>query len=156
MIAKIAVAAAIYAIDKPYDYRIPEGMTLCAGQRVSVPFGRANRCSEGVVLSVVEGDETRLKPVAEVLDQKPLLDERELRMAAFVRERYFCTFYDAMKAILPAGIWFREEERYQIAVETDWRMQIHRQPDALAVMEALEALGGAADASAPRRRTGQR
>ncbi len=151
MIAKIAVAAAIYAIDKPYDYRIPEGMTLCAGQRVSVPFGRANRCSEGVVLSVVEGDETRLKPVAEVLDQQPLLDERELRMAAFVRERYFCTFYDAMKAILPAGIWFREEERYQIAVETDWRMQIHRQPDALAVMEALEALGGAADASALRK-----
>ena len=28
MVAKIAVAAANFAIDKPYTYRIPEGMTV--------------------------------------------------------------------------------------------------------------------------------
>ena len=42
MIAKIAVSAATYAIDKPYSYKIPEGMTLQPGQRVQLPFGRAN------------------------------------------------------------------------------------------------------------------
>ena len=61
MIAKIAVAAAIYAIDKPYDYRVPEGMLLRSGQRVSVPFGRSNKRSEGVVLALTEGDESKLK-----------------------------------------------------------------------------------------------
>ena len=144
MIAKIAVAAAIYAIDKPYDYRVPEGMLLRSGQRVSVPFGRSNKRSEGVVLALTEGDEVKLKPVERPLDAEPLLGERELHLAAFLRERYFCTFYEAIKAILPAGVWFREEERYTITSE-DWRGQIHRKPEALAVMQALEALGGSAD-----------
>ena len=144
MIAKIAVAAAIYAIDKPYDYRVPEGMLLRSGQRVSVPFGRSNKRSEGVVLALTEGDEVKLKPVERPLDAEPLLGERELHLAAFLRERYFCTFYEAIKAILPAGVWFREEERYTIASE-DWRGQIHRKPEALAVMQALEAFGGSAD-----------
>ena len=40
MIGKIAVSAANFAIDKPYSYRIPEGMALQPGMRVQVPFGR--------------------------------------------------------------------------------------------------------------------
>ena len=42
-IAKVAVAAATYAIDKPYDYLVPSGMELSVGCRVTVPFGRGNR-----------------------------------------------------------------------------------------------------------------
>ena len=55
MIAKIAVAAATFAIDKPYSYRSPEGMTLQPGIRVQVPFGRGNRRTEGIVLAVEPG-----------------------------------------------------------------------------------------------------
>ena len=43
MIAKLAVSAANFAIDKPYSYRIPESMVLRPGQRVIIPFGRGNR-----------------------------------------------------------------------------------------------------------------
>ena len=46
MIAKIAVSAATYAIDKPYSYRVAEDMALCSGQRVMIPFGRGNRRTE--------------------------------------------------------------------------------------------------------------
>lgn len=144
MIAKIAVAAAIYAIDKPYSYRIPEGMSPCVGARVSVPFGRSNKRSEGVVLALEQGDESKLKPIAQLLDEAPLLDEKAIRLAAFLRERYFCTFYDAIKAILPAGVWFRETERYRIT-EENWQEKITRQPTALAVMQTLADMGGAAD-----------
>ena len=56
MIGKIAVSAAVFAIDKPYSYRIPEGMELRPGHRVQVPFGRANKASEGIVLSVEPGE----------------------------------------------------------------------------------------------------
>ena len=144
MIAKIAVSAAIYAIDKPYSYRVPEGMTPMVGARVSVPFGLANKRAEGVVLALTDGDESKLKPIDGVLDAEPLLDERALHMAAFLRERYFCTFYDAVKAILPAGVWFQEHERYTVA-EENWRETVQRQPVAQAVMQTLCDLGGAAD-----------
>ena len=151
MIAKIAVSAAVFAIDKPYDYRVPEGMKLRPGMRVSIPFGRANRTCEGVVLALAEGEEAGLKPVAAALDDAPVLDERGLHLAAFLRERYFCTFYDAIKAVLPAGIWFRERNRYAIVPDADWKTAISRRPDALAVMQTLEALGGSAEEEALRR-----
>ena len=51
-IAKVAVAAATYAIDKPYDYLVPPGMELSVGCRVTVPFGRGNRTAEGMVLQL--------------------------------------------------------------------------------------------------------
>ena len=145
MIAQIAVSAAVFAIDKPYDYRIPEGMTLVPGLRVRVPFGRANKPTEGVVLALTEGSEEKLKPVAETLDDAPVLSERELHLAAFLRERYFCTFYDAIKAILAAGVWFREKSRYAVVPGTDWRHAAARRPGALAVMQTLESLGGSAE-----------
>ena len=52
MIAKIAVAAANFAIDKPYSYAFLPGMLLQPGTRVMVPFGRGNKPTEGVVLQV--------------------------------------------------------------------------------------------------------
>lgn len=149
MIAKIAVSAAVYAIDKPYDYRVPPNLKLLPGQRVAVPFGRSNKRCEGVVLALGEGEEDSLKPVVEWLDPEPLLDERALRLAAFLRERYFCTFYEAIKAILPAGVWFRERERYEIRAE-NWRATVC-QPVQASVMQTVEALGGAADYEVLRR-----
>ena len=73
MIAKIAVSAANFAIDKPYSYLVPEGMALQPGQRVQLPFGRANRRCEGIVLGVEEGSEEKLKAVERVLDEEPIL-----------------------------------------------------------------------------------
>ena len=103
MIAKIAVSAANFAIDKPYSYRIPEEMTLQPGQRVQLPFGRANKRTEGIVLAVESGAETNLKPIDCCLDQEPLLTEKQLRLAAFLRERYFCTF------MMPSAACFRRD-----------------------------------------------
>ena len=151
MIAQIAVSAAVYAIDKPYSYAVPPGMELMAGERVMVPFGRGNRSTEGVVLSLEEGDEAELKCVDRVLDQEPVLDDAMLRLAAFVRERYFCTFYQAVRAILPVGLWFQIQDTFTLAAGRPWAEQSIRKPEAAAVLRFLEDLGGAGTYSAFRR-----
>ena len=109
MIAQLAVAAAVYAIDKPYSYRVPEGMQVQPGLRVLVPFGRGNRRSEAVVLALQDTAQRDLKVIERALDDAPILSQAQLQLAAFMKERYFCTFYDAVKAILPAGLWFDEK-----------------------------------------------
>ena len=45
MVAKVALAAATYAIDRPYSYKIPAELEgrIQPGMRVMVPFGRSNR-----------------------------------------------------------------------------------------------------------------
>ena len=150
MIAKIAVSAATYAIDKPYSYKIPEGMTLQPGQRVQLPFGRANKRTEGVVLTVETGNEEKLKAVERCLDEAPILSEHQLRLAAFLRERYFCTFYECLRVMLPAGLWFQARERISLTGDRSWKEKTIRKDGAAEVLALLESLGGAAEESALR------
>ena len=145
MIGKIAVSAANFAIDKPYSYRIPDGMTLAPGQRVLLPFGRGNRTAEGVVLSLETGDETGLKAVEKCLDETPVLTAEQLRLAAFLRERYFCTFYDAIRAILPAGLWFDTRESYSLTEDRSWKEANIKKETARRILSFMEELGGRAE-----------
>ena len=147
MIAKIAVSAATFAIDKAYSYAIPEGMTLTPGQRVMLPFGRGNRRCEGVVLSVEEGAAQGLKAVEQVLDEHSLLSPTMLRLAAFLRERYFCTFYEAVRVMLPAGLWFKEKNTYRLTEDLSWKDKPPRREYAQEFLTCMEDLGGQAEES---------
>ena len=146
MIAKIAVSAANFAIDKPYSYAVPEEWSLLPGVRVTVPFGRGNRRCEGVVLAVEEGSTENLKPVEKILDEKPVVSQLQLRLAAFIRERYFCTFYEAIRAMLPAGLWFQTKETYSLTEERSWKEKNIRNAGARTLLNLLEELGGQAEA----------
>ena len=150
MIAKIAVSAANFAIDKPYSYRIPEDIALKPGQRVQLPFGRANKRAEGIVLALESGDESKLKPIDCCLGEEPILTDRQLRLAAFLRERYFCTFYDAIRAMLPAGLWFRSKETFSLTEDKSWKDKTVRKAHAEEILTLLENLGGQAEESALR------
>lgn len=147
MLAKIAVSAANYAIDKPYSYQIPQDMNLKPGVRVMVPFGKGNRACEGVVLTVESGDETGLKTVMQCLDPEPVLSPTMLRLAAFLRDRCFCTFFDAVRTMLPAGLWFRTQETVSLTEDRSWKETCKRQKDARMLLELLENAGGQAEES---------
>ena len=148
MIAKVAVSAANFAIDKPYSYRIPENMQISPGQRVQLPFGRANKRTEGIVLAVAEDAQANLKAIECCLDEKPILTQIQLRLAAFLRERYFCTFYDAVRAMLPAGLWFQTRESYALTENREWKEKTVRKELAQQILQHLESLGGQADSAA--------
>lgn len=121
-IAKIAVSASTYAIDRPYDYLIPgplEG-AVRPGMRAAVPFGRGNRVSDGIVLAVGEREDTeKLKSILALLDEEPLLDEGAVQLALWMREQYFCTVYDAMRVMIPTGLWFSLKACWRFAPGVD-------------------------------------
>ena len=145
MIGKIAVSAANFAIDKPYSYRIPDSMVLQPGQRVMLPFGRGNQRTEGVVLALETGDESKLKSVEQCLDEAPVLTAEQLRLAAFMRERYFCTFYDCIRAMLPAGLWFRSKASFTLTEDRSWQEKTIKKEAAQKILQFMEELGGRAE-----------
>lgn len=113
-IAKIAVSGVSYSVDRPFDYAVPPELTARAvpGARVMVPFSRGNRPAEGVILALTNVSAyEKLKSVAAVLDDAPLLTPDQLRLAMWMRERFFCTVFEAVKAMLPAGLWFKNGRR---------------------------------------------
>ena len=86
-----------------------------------VPFGRSNRRTEGIVLSVgtAEDSTRKLKCISSVLDHEPVLSEDMIRLAIWLRDRYFCTVYDAIHAMLPAGLWYQIESLYVLCEGVD-------------------------------------
>ena len=118
-VARIAVSAATYWLDKPYDYLVPPELAPSArpGMRVHVPFSRGNRRTEGIILAITEHSDydQPLKAVISLLDTEPVISEEQLKLAFFMRERFFCTVYDAVRAMLPAGLWFDEEGRRRVS-----------------------------------------
>ena len=142
-VAKIAVAAATYWVDRPYDYLIPEELRDKAvpGVRVYVPFSRGNRRSEGVILALSDhSDYEKLKPITAVLDDEPVLSPEQIKLALFMRERFFCTVYSAIKAMLPAGLWFDGEGRRKIGDKTIEMARLCLPPEDASIIAANKRL----------------
>ena len=146
---KVAVSAAPYSIDKPYSYLVPESLAAAAvpGVRVMVPFGRGNKESEGLILARVQ--ESKLpgsKAIRQILDPEPVLDKAGIDLALWMRGRYFCTVFEAVKTILPAGLWYGLREIWSLAMEPETaRSTAVGIPGAWQVLDLLEKQGGKAD-----------
>ena len=151
-IAKVAVARAVYAIDKPYDYMVPQELEerLRPGMRVLVPFAAGNRGSDGLVLSIREAPSVggALKSIQAALDSEPVLDEKGIQLALWMRERYFCTVYDCVKAMLPAGLYFSLRDQVAIRPGVDRERAYRAAEGSAAVRQLLDLLwswGGKGD-----------
>ena len=148
-VAKIALSAATFAIDRPYSYRVPPALAgvLQPGMRVLVPFGTGNRTSEGLVLSVEEAEGGKLKEIVTLLDETPVLTPQGIQLALWMRERFFCTVYAAALTMLPTGLWYVLKESYALAPGIDretWETQTEGRPRAHRILTLLQANGGRA------------
>lgn len=137
-IAAVAVhVGSAYTADILYSYIIPEGLSCTAGHRVFVPFGRSNKSTTGFVMEIREEPDNpeqdaeqipghagiRLKLIQSVPDEMPLMNQEQLDLVCWLRENTFCTYYDAIKAILPAkvikGMSTRIRRKYKKSTDPD-------------------------------------
>lgn len=120
--AKVAVESAVFTFDKAFDYAIPPELEskVRKGCRVTVPFGNGNRKRLGIVFELSdETDSKRIKKISEVLDDEPMLGDEMLSLAAWIKDRTFCTLYEAAKAMLPTGINHKMVLSYAANPEAD-------------------------------------
>ncbi len=116
--AMVALEKVAYHFDKPYTYLIPQMLAgkVQAGCRVMVPFGTGNRKRQGIVLKLTcVQDVSRIKAIASVLDEIPLLNAELLALGVWLRERTFCTYFEGLKSLLPAGINLQIIVSYSLA-----------------------------------------
>lgn len=109
LIAGVWVEDTVFHFDKLFSYILPSELSQSAkiGCRVRVPFGGGNRSRQGIIATINEGSAEGLKEVSALLDTNPVLSDELLKMAEFMRKHYFCTYYEAVKAMLPAGLNYK-------------------------------------------------
>lgn len=119
VLVQVAVENTVYLFDKLFTYLVPEYLTMKIepGVRVTVPFGAGNRERVGIVFSLNGEESSGLKPVISVLDREPVLDCNALEMAVWMKKRYFCTLFEAVKLMIPAGLQFRLKDSYVLSTE---------------------------------------
>lgn len=121
-VAAVAIEKTAYHFDKLFSYSVPSHLseTLCPGCRVTVPFGAGNKKRQGMVFSV-EADTglEKIKPIAEQIDQSPLLTDEMLRLAQWLKENYYCTLFEAVRLMLPTGININIVRSYRLKKETE-------------------------------------
>ena len=106
----VAVSNATFHFDKLYTYAVmPDQQdTVRLGSMVLVPFGRGSRARMGVVLACdAEPESAKFKFLFDVAPASACLTPELLRLVHFLKERTFCTYYEAVKAVIPYGAQYK-------------------------------------------------
>ena len=118
----VAVENTAYHFDMAYSYLVSGEMAEKAkvGCRVMVPFGVGNRLRQGLITGFEKIDESKkLKNVSKLIDETPLVNDEMLKLILWLKERTFCTVFEAFKAVLPVGITNKTVITYTSAPNAD-------------------------------------
>lgn len=108
--AQVAVSGANFSFDRLYTYRLPAALCgrVFPGSMVLVPFGRASHARMGVVLELrEEEDNPRFKEIYDAAPESSRLTGELMELVRFLKERTFCTWYEAVKAVIPYGAQYK-------------------------------------------------
>ena len=130
LVAQVAVSGATIHFDKLYSYLVPQSLAqrVHTGSMVLVPFGRGSKARMGVVLAAGEEPAgAKLKELYDAAPEEARLSPELLALVHALREGTFCTYYEAVKAIIPYGAQYRAVEtgggprlQKQLVRHTEW------------------------------------
>lgn len=125
LVAEVCVQNAAYHFDRLYGYRVPAEFeeNLKVGCRVMVPFGKGSALRQGVVIRLLSLEQaaaendfpvSKYKELSAVLDKAPLIDMNMLQLGEYMRDHTFCTLFDALRTMFPAGVNLRTMAAYGV------------------------------------------
>ncbi|MCM8710567.1 primosomal protein N' [Clostridium sp. SYSU_GA19001] len=95
-------------LDKVFIYYIPKKLReiIKVGFRVKIPFGVGNKIIDGFIVALYEeySSNSNIKEILELSDEYPILRLEDIELIKFMREKYLCTYLEAIKVIIPTGI----------------------------------------------------
>ncbi len=122
--AQTSVDGVLPSFDKTYAYLLGEkDKNIKVGTRVLVPFGASNKPKMAIVTEVTDvrpDTKGKIKSVMRAVDNEPIITEEMLKLAFWLKDRTFCTVYEAVKAMLPAGINYKTTVSYSFDTEAQF------------------------------------
>ncbi|MBC7286644.1 MAG: hypothetical protein H5T86_01085, partial [Armatimonadetes bacterium] len=127
---------------RTYTYVIPSFLQgrVAPGTYVLVPFGPLHR--PGYVISLTDtAPPVKLKAIARLLADEPLVGEQQMAMARWIAEQWLAPVSDAIRLFLPPGGTSAVTEYVSLVAAPD-EASLARAPRQRAVVEALAAADG--------------
>ncbi len=114
--ASVIIDDIVNKIDKLYDYAVPGSIekNLKAGMRVVVPFSKSNIKKKALVVELHDFvDIPRLKYIDKIIDKEVIVNDMQVSLIRLLKSRYFVTYYNALRAMIPRGLDFKISEYYK-------------------------------------------
>ena len=130
--------------DQIYTYGVGDALVglIEEGKRVSINFGRGKNIIDALIVSVVSTCDyplEKIKPVIEILDEKPIVTKEMIKMIFWIRERYICKYSDAMRLFIPAETQSAFEKHVCLKEDKEiTEYNINKTPNQLKVIEYLK------------------
>ncbi len=104
-IAEVAVENTFFSFGENFSYKIPQNLSdeIFCGCAVEIPFGKNNQKRYGIVLSIFNGDTSKLKEISRKVPNSVTLSDEFLKLSKWMKERYFTCEYECLKLMLPKG-----------------------------------------------------
>ncbi|MBE5944481.1 MAG: primosomal protein N' [Lachnospiraceae bacterium] len=104
--ADIIIDISHEAIDRTFQYMVPEELenSIEIGMQVQVPFGAGNRNRKGYVIGITEipcFDIDKMKSIVGIPDRSLQIEGKLIKLAAWIRQQYGSTMFDALKTVMP-------------------------------------------------------
>lgn len=118
--ASVIIDDIVNKIDKLYDYAVPGSIekNLKAGMRVVVPFSKSNIKKKALVVELHDFvDISRLKYIDKIIDKEVIVNDMQVSLIRLLKSRYFVTYYNALRAMIPRGLDFKISEYYKCKSE---------------------------------------
>lgn len=101
-------------VDRIFDYKIPKALEnkIKKGMRVIVPFGNGNKKIEGYVIDICENTDVpsdKIKSIIKECDDFPIFSDSMLKLAFWLKEKYYTTLSSCLKTIMPSGIGIKSK-----------------------------------------------
>lgn len=146
MYAKVIVNQRSYAVDRPFDYLIPQKLEgkIQPGTRVIVPFSKGNVEKEGFVLGVCTDTDVKsgMKSIIDISTPEPAFKEDMVEVIEFMHNRYMCTYLELIHTIIPTGTALKSLEWVILCDKTKLS---GKSEDDKKIAELLEENGGGMD-----------
>lgn len=109
------------ALDKVFQYRVPFSLqeAVRPGVRVRIPFGKGNQVREGYVISLSDTADYPVELMKEILELSPksvAMESQMIRMAAFLKERYGSSMYQALKTVMPVKRTIAKKKKTEVTL----------------------------------------
>lgn len=148
--AEIILNSEALEIDRPFTYKIPVELEekVQVGQIVKVPFGMGNKTSEGFVLSIKAENEVnisfKVKKISAIITDEPIIDEEDIKLINFLREKYLCKYIDAFRLLIPVGIMkgAKSKSRKVIVFKSDDLSRIKKPEGYIEIINFLKENSG--------------
>ena len=121
MYAQIVLPIAHKNVDKPFTYAVPAALQaqLTLGMAVYVPFGAGNKIYEGYVTGFTDSCDYQAKTIQGLVTAQTFLTPAMIELALWMKDKYYTTFANCLKVILPPAVVKAKAKLAQFVTLTD-------------------------------------